>query len=598
MAKETIIRGVTVKIGADTSDFIKGLKKIDKEIQYSEKYAQELQKQLELKWDDAKWSKAQKIVQDDLRDTEAKAKAIREQIEFLNKSGADVNSESFKKLNVELEKTTTQTLKLQQSLEQINKLKLDRPINEIKKLSDNLGNAAKKTAILSATATAAIAGIYKLGTSTASAGAELQDYSDRLGISAEELQRWNYIAMQSGLETEQLTKSMSKTRDAIGTALTGGSNTATTALQALLGDLSKLPQDTSQGFQVIINALANVKDSTLQAYYANEIFGEKLATNLIPLINQGAGTIAKFNNEFEQIGYLSNEQVQSLADFDDQMNIVNSRLALAKNELGIALLPLVEEITNLLTNVVIPVIKDIANWFDNLDESQRKLIITALLLVASLSPVLKLLSGFVGIIPKIIGMLNVLSLHPIIAIIGAVIGLMTYLYATNEEFRESIDKLLGVLSRALGSVLKPIMKVISTIFDLLSPIIDLIVNILVPALDLVSMFLEPIVWLLEKISDLVNRAGDFILGIFGKGWLWGKDTDNSSASVTSNADNSRLGDFTIPKNSNFSYDNSVYDNSFSSNDNINIVINSNQDAKEIADQVIKQIQVAKQSSGR
>lgn len=598
MAKETTIRGFTVKIGADTSDFIKGLKKIDKEIQYSEKYAQELQKQLELKWDDAKWSKAQKIVQDDLRDTEAKAKAIREQIEYLNKSGADVNSESFKKLNVELEKTTTQTLKLQQSLEQINKLKLDRPINEIKKLSDNLGNAAKKTAILSATAAGAIAGIYKLGTSTASAGAKLQDYSDRLGVSAEELQRWQYIAMQSGLETEQLTKSMSKTRDAIGTALTGGSNAATNALQTLLGDLSKLPQDTSQGFQVIINALAGVKDSTLQAYYANEIFGEKLATDLIPLINQGAGTIAKFNNEFEQIGYLSNEQVQSLADFDDQMNIVNSRLALAKNELGIALLPLVEEITNLLTNVVIPVIKDIANWFDNLDESQRKLIITALLLVASLSPVLKLLSGFVGIIPKIIGMLNVLSLHPIIAIIGAVIGLMTYLYATNEEFRESIDKLLGVLSRALGSVLKPIMKVISTIFDLLSPIIDLIVNILVPALDLVSMFLEPIVWLLEKISDLVNRAGDFILGIFGKGWLWGKDTDNSSTSATSNANNSRLGDFTIPKNSNFSYDNSVYDNSFSSNDNINIVINSNQDAKEIADQVIKQIQVAKQSSGR
>ena len=31
MAKDTI-KGVSVKIGADTSDFIKGLKKIDKEI--------------------------------------------------------------------------------------------------------------------------------------------------------------------------------------------------------------------------------------------------------------------------------------------------------------------------------------------------------------------------------------------------------------------------------------------------------------------------------------------------------------------------------------------------------------------------------------
>ena len=42
MAKETTIRGVTVKIGADTSDFIKGLKKIDKEISCTIDYDRKL----------------------------------------------------------------------------------------------------------------------------------------------------------------------------------------------------------------------------------------------------------------------------------------------------------------------------------------------------------------------------------------------------------------------------------------------------------------------------------------------------------------------------------------------------------------------------
>ena len=570
MAKETIIRGVNVKIGADTSDFIKGLKKIDKEIQYSEKYAQELQKQLELKWDDAKWSKAQKIVQDDFRDTEAKAKAIREQIEFLNKSGADVNSESFKKLNVELEKTTTQTLKLQQSLEQINKLKLDRPINEIKKLSDNLGNAAKKTAILSATATAAIAGIYKLGTSTASAGAELQDYSDRLGISAEELQRWNYIAMQSGLETEQLTKSMSKARDAIGTALAGGSNTATTVLQALLGDLSKLPQDTSQGFQVIINALADVEDSTLQAYYANEIFGEKLATDLIPLINQGAGTINKFNQEFEQIGYLSNEQVQSLADFDDQMNIVNSRLALAKNELGIALLPLVEKFTEILTDVVVPAIKNLANWFDNLSEPMQNIITGGLMLLGVLSPIFLIMSKIVGVIPSLIKMFNALRSASIktylgIAAIGGALGLVFDLIGNWGELT-TLGKVLRYLALA-ALVAAAAMTVFHASWS-------------------VGLAVGAITAAVATGIAAINSAGKSI----------GIDTNFSDTDSVKNYANSN---YKVPTSANYGSNTYNEDNStYNININADLSGDLNYDAKTLANEVIKQIQVAKQSSGR
>ena len=570
MAKEIIIRGISVKIGADTSDFIKGLKKIDKEIQYSEKYAQELQKQLELKWDDAKWSKAQKIVQDDLRDTEAKAKAIREQIEFLNKSGADVNSESFKKLNVELEKTSTQTLKLQQSLEQINKLKLDRPINEIKKFSDNLGNAAKKTAILSATAVGAIASIYKLGTSTASAGAELQDYSDRLGISAEELQRWNYIAMQSGLETEQLTKSMSKARDAIGTALTGGSNTATTALQALLGDLSKLPQDTSQGFQVIINALANVKDSTLQAYYANEIFGEKLATDLIPLINQGAGTIAKFNNEFEQIGYLSNEQVQSLADFDDQMNIVNSRLALAKNELGIALLPLVEKFTEILTDVVVPAVKNLAYWFNNLSEPMQNIITGGLMLIGVLSPMFLIMSKIVGVIPSLIKMFNALRSASIktylgIAAIGGALGLVFDLIGNWGELT------------TLGKVLR-----------------SLALTALVAAAAMTVFHASWSVGLAVGAITAAVVAG--IAAINSAGKSIGIDTNFTN---TDSVGNYAGGNYKVPTSTDYGSKTYNEDNStYNININADLTGDLNYDAKSLADQVIKQIQVAKQSIGR
>ncbi len=563
------IKGLTVKIGADTTDFLRELKKVDKEINQTQKTATELEKSLQLEFNANRFTQAQQQVQRALNETNEKAKAIKEQLAYLERTGG-IDTDGYQKLQLELAKTETQALKLNEQLKQIDKLKFNNATKSITDLSDNLGNAAKKTAILSATAAGAIAGIYKLGTSTASVGAELQDYSDRLGVSAEELQRWNYIAMQSGLETEQLTKSMSKARDAIGTALTGGSNTATTALQTLIGDLSKLPQDTSQGFQVIINALANVEDSTLQAYYANEIFGEKLATNLIPLINQGAGTIAKFNNEFEQIGYLSNEQVQSLADFDDQMNIVNGKLALAKNELGIAILPLVEKFTEILTNVVVPAIKNLADWFNNLSEPMQNIITGGLMLIGVLSPMLLILSKIVGVIPSLIKMFNALrsaswQTYAGIAAIGAALGLVFDLIG-NWGQMTTFEKVLKSLALA-ALVAAAAMTVFHASWSL-----GLAVGAITAAV-------------VAGIAA-INSAGKSI----------GIDTNFKDSDSISNYANSS---YKVPTNADYGSKTYNEDNStYNININADLTGDLNYDAKALADQVIKQIQVAKQSSGR
>lgn len=563
------IKGLTVKIGADTTDFLRELKKVDKEINSTQKTANELEKSLQLEFDVNRFTQAQKQVQRALTETNEKAKAIREQLAYLERTGG-IDTEGYQKLQTELAKSETQALKLNEQLKQIDKLKFDNATKGIKDLSNSLSTASKKTAILSATAVGAIAGIYKLGTSTASAGAELQDYSDRLGISAEELQRWNYIAMQSGLETEQLTKSMSKARDAIGTALTGGSNTATTALQALLGDLSKLPQDTSQGFQVIINALANVKDSTLQAYYANEIFGEKLATDLIPLINQGAGTIAKFNNEFEQIGYLSNEQVQSLADFDDQMNIVNSKLALAKNELGLALLPIVEKFTEILTNVVVPAIKDVSKWFDNLSEPMQNIITGGLMLIGVLSPILLIMSKIVGVIPSLIKMFNALKsaswqTYAGIAAIGTALGLVFDLIG-NWGQMTTLEKVLKSLALA-ALVAAAAMTVFHASWS-------------------VGLAVGAITAAVVTGIAAINSAGKSI----------GIDTNFKDSDSISNYANSN---YKVPTSAKYGSNTYNEDNStYNININADLSGDLNYDAKTLANEVIKQIQVAKQSSGR
>ena len=333
--------------------------------------------------------------------TNAKAKAIRDQLKYLEEHGG-VDTEGYRKLEVELAKTETQALKLKTALEKINEIKLANITNKINKVGTVVENLGNKTRALSTAAGAAIAGIYKLGTDVAKTGGELQDYADRLNVSAEAMQRWQYIAMQSGVESDQLSKAMAKSRDAIGTALSGETNTATKALEALVGDLSKLPSDTEKGFDVIINALANVKDSTMQAYYANEIFGERLATNLIPMINNGSDKLKQLNGEFEAIGYLSNEDVQALADFDDKMNIVTQKFTLAKQELAIALLPIIEKMTTFLTEKVIPLVEKLAEKFDKLSDSQKDNVLKWLLIATAISPVLTLISKVIKIVPTLV----------------------------------------------------------------------------------------------------------------------------------------------------------------------------------------------------
>ena len=346
------IKGLTVKIGADTSDFIKGLKAVDKEINLTNKQANELQKGLQLEFDEDRFIEAQRLVQQSLENTEEKAKAIRKQLEYLESSGG-VDTEGYKKLQTELYKAENNAVLLKQKLEDINNVKTTPITTKIKNFVSNL-----KASTIAIGAT--IGAIYKIGTTASKAGGDIQDMADRLGVTAEQIQRYDYIALQSGVDTEQLVKSMAKARDAIGTALAGTTNTATTALQNLFGDLSRIPTSTEEGFNAIIEQLRNVEDSTMQAYYANEIFGERLATDLIPYINNGSEKISQLNSEFEELGYLTNAEVQELADFDDKVNNIDKKIENLTYNLGVALVPVLELVFSIL-EPFIPVLQAISD---------------------------------------------------------------------------------------------------------------------------------------------------------------------------------------------------------------------------------------------
>ena len=565
-----VIKGLTAKIGADTSDFIKELKKVDKELNQTQKTANALQKGLELEFDDKRFLQTQKQVQKTLETTEEKAKAIREQLKYLENSGG-IDTEGYRKLETELAKSETTALQLKEQLQQIDKIKFENATKDIKKLSDGLETAAKKTAILSGAAIGAIAGITKLSKDAVETGDTIQTTADQYNLSAEAIQKWNYIALQSDVPAEQLYKSMTKARDAIGTALVGGTSTAKTALESLIGDLTKVPTDTEGAFNTVITALAGVEDSTMQAYYANEIFGERVATQLIPLLNQGADGLNQLGKEFEAVGYLSNEQVRQLADFDNELNNLNTRLQNAKTELGLAMLPLLERFADILENVVVPAIKSLSDWFNNLSPSMQNIITGGLMLFAALSPVLLILSKIVGVIPNLIKLFGSLKnatwqTYLGFASLAGAIGLAFDLIG-NWSQMSTVEKILKSLALA-ALVAAAAITVFHASWSL---------GIAVGAIA---------AGVVAGIAA-INAAGENI----------GVDTNfDNESSIGSMANSS----YDIPKNTNSLSGNTYNEDNSQYNINVNLDASGDleYDAKTLADEVIRQIALKKQASGR
>ena len=94
------IKSVSVKIGADTKDFIDGLKKADKANASTAKTAKEIEKGLKIDFNEKNFLQAQKQMQSALEQTRSKAEQIRDRLKELEKSGR-VDTEDYRKLELE-----------------------------------------------------------------------------------------------------------------------------------------------------------------------------------------------------------------------------------------------------------------------------------------------------------------------------------------------------------------------------------------------------------------------------------------------------------------------------------------------------------------
>lgn len=449
------MKSVTIKINADTKDFLAEQKKIDNEIRKSQKTADNLAKSLESGFDSTRAVAAQKQYQTALQKTEEKAENLRAKMQEFEQTGR-LDTVDYSTLQLELAKTEAKAEDLREKLDDLKNADIKAAQTKVKDLGDAISNAGQKMAALSVGAAGMLAGGALIAKQAAATGAEIDDLSQQLGISAEAIQEWQYVALQSGVDSDVFVKALVKVRAAMLDMETGKTNAAAEAIEKLGLKMENFSSQ-EEMFSAVLQRLGAMEDQTLQAAYANEIFGDKIATQMLPYLQAGAEDLQKFKDEFAAMPSLSAEQAAALAELDDTYNRLSQTLQLSTAQLGLALAPVTERIIALIEEKFVPAIENLTSWFSQLDPFLQNAIVAFIGIVAVAAPVIivlgKIVSGISVLIPvlsKLKGAINtnVLAFGALVAAAGLVFGIIA-----NWDNMNGIQRAIAIIGALTVAVL-------------------------------------------------------------------------------------------------------------------------------------------------
>lgn len=519
-------KGITIAVGADTKAFNKEIKSMDREIKTTQKQATLLTKALDIKYDPKTFLQAQKTMQKSLDLTKEKAQKIQERMDKL-KAGGKYNDKDMQKLQTDLTLTNAKTLQLENSMKELNNIKLEQFGKGLENAGEKLtkmGNAMKGLSVVATTLLASMTGIAK---STITYGDTLGTTAKQLNLTTKQLQEYNFIADQTDVSQSDFTNGIIKMQSALADFAGGEVNESSEAMQELGISTEQASKGMSANIDDIINRLSSLTSETDQARLANEIFGKRLGAKFLPLLKTGGADLANMREEFEEFGYMSDDTVSKLDAFEDELDKIKYQATVIKNTIGEGLYPVFKAIGDYITETLLPNIKKLADRFNGLSTRTKGIIVGVTAVVASLAPLLlvggKLLTGlgkFKRSIGALGGVMNIITKHPIIAVLSILAGLLITLYNTNGKFKNSIDGLLQVLEPLLNLALdtfNQLMPMFKEMASTILPILSDVLNILGDALGDVFTELAPIVSsLLNTLLPIIKEIIATILPIIQK----------------------------------------------------------------------------------
>lgn len=435
------IKGMTVRIGGDTSGLTEAINKANKEIKGTQKELNEVNKLLKLDPKNVELLRQkQELLGKQIETTTTKLTKLKEQQKKFDdeaKSGGEVNQEQYRKLQREIVAT-------EQKLKDYNS-QLDQTGDKYDLLGKRAGamNEAMQKASLGVLALGGA--LVKSAFDSANLADELNTLSAQTGLSTEEIQKFKYASNIIDVSFETLSGSMSKLTKNMASATKGSGDTyeAFKALGVSITDTNGELRSNQDVFEETITALGKMENETQRDAYAMQIFG-KSAQELNPLIKGGAEQLKTLGEEAEQMGLiLSQDTLDGANALQDSLDKLKATASGAFASIGADmaqyLIPVVEGL------------RDLVKWIlDN-----KSAILTTLASISAGILAFNMVTMIQGMIQAFQAwrvategmtvaqaLLNaVMNANPVALVVTAIATLTTALVTltlTNEDFREKV----------------------------------------------------------------------------------------------------------------------------------------------------------------
>lgn len=364
------------------------------------------------------------------------------------------------------------------------------------------GAAAAGMAALAAGAMAVARSFAKNIKETAEYGDNVDKMSQKLGLSAEAYQEWDYIIGQAGADIDSMTTGLKTLTNKLDDAKNGGADAQ--KMFAKLGlsmeDLSTMSRE--EVFEATIAGFQSMADTTERAALANDLFG-KSGQNLTPLFNSTIEDTQALKDAAHELGFvMSDENVKASADFQDALDTMSKSFDGLKRRMVQDFMPgitsVMEGLAKIFGGDTEGGLGQINQGVEEFSNKLKELLPTMIEIGGNI--VLSIAQAIVDNLPTIVE--SALS----------VLNAITQGIVDNKEVL--VDAAVNIVMMLVNNILEntPILfdAALSIIEALISGIGDALPELIPAAIDCIMTLVTT---LIEHLPDLIMSGGDLIGGL-------------------------------------------------------------------------------------
>lgn len=359
----------------------------------------------------------------------------------------------------------------------------------------NMGSMISAGAAVVTGAVAAVTGaaigagkaIWDSANNVAQFGDNIDKMSQKMGISAQAYQEWDFVMQHSGTSMESLKASMKTLANAA-----ERDNDAFKELGISTKDIQQMSQEDL--FSTVIAGLQEVEDTTQRTYLAGQLLGRG-ATELGALLNMSAEETAAMKQEVHDLGgVMSDEAVKNAATFQDTLQNLTTAADGLKNSMVANLLPSLTTVMNGFTGLITGTDgaeKQISSGINSLIKNITTALPTALDAITSI------VDGVASVMPELV-----------VSISDAIISALPQLGSTLLQIGKSaIEALSSVIPQALKAGIELILQLASGITQAIPKLLPTLVGLV---LEVGNMIVQNAPRLLEAALLLVKTLAENI----------------------------------------------------------------------------------------